>query len=86
MSRDQIADLVKELGGLVAVLPEADPGERSAIYQQLGLRLVYHPQEQAVRIQAQPGSTPHGRTVCVRGATRTDSQRAGLFAAELALC
>jgi site-specific DNA recombinase len=69
MSRDQIADLVKELGGLVAVLPEADPADRSAIYQQLGLRLVYHPQEQTVRIQAQPGSTPHGKTVCVRGGT-----------------
>jgi site-specific DNA recombinase len=69
MSRDEIADLVEELGGLVAVLPEADPADRSAIYQQLGLRLVYHPQEHSVRIQAQPESTAYGKTVCVRGGT-----------------
>lgn len=69
MSQEQIADLVEELGGLVAVLPEADPADRSTIYQQLGLRLVYHPHKQTVRIQAQPESTQYGKTVCVRGGT-----------------
>jgi site-specific DNA recombinase len=60
MSRDEIAGLVESLGGLVAVLPEADPADRGAIFQQLGLQLTYHPQDQKVRIRAQPDTSSHG--------------------------
>jgi site-specific DNA recombinase len=67
MTHDQINDLVSQLGAIVGVLREADPTDRADVYQQLGLRLTYHPTQQKVRVQAQPGADPYGEMVGVRG-------------------
>ncbi len=48
MTRDQLADLVGKLGDIIAVLRDADPADRTELYQRLGLRLTYHPGEQKV--------------------------------------
>ena len=58
MTKDQIRDLVAKLGDIIAVLRDADPADRAEVYQQLGLRLTYHPAEQKVRVQAQPDADP----------------------------
>jgi site-specific DNA recombinase len=70
MTQDQISDLVSRLGDIMAALREADPADRFEVYQQLGLRLTYHPTEQKVRVQAQPDADSHGKMVGVRGGTR----------------
>jgi hypothetical protein len=67
MTRDQISDLVGKLGDIISVLREADPADRAEVYQQLGLRLTYHPTQHKVRVQAQPGADPYGEMVGVRG-------------------
>jgi site-specific DNA recombinase len=69
MSPEQITDLVRQLGDIAAALGEADPADRAEVYQQLGLRLTYHPEIQKVRVQAQPVADSHGDLVCVRGGT-----------------
>lgn len=43
MSRSQIADLVRALGDIVAVLRDVDPDDKAEVYRQLGLRLTYQP-------------------------------------------
>jgi site-specific DNA recombinase len=67
MTREQITALVAQLGEIVTVLREADPADRAQVYQQLGLRLTYHPQEQKIRVQARPDADPYGKLVGVRG-------------------
>jgi site-specific DNA recombinase len=67
MTTDQISDLVTKLGDIIGVLRDADPADRAEVYQQLRLRLTYHPAEQKVRVQAQPDADPHGEMVRVRG-------------------
>jgi site-specific DNA recombinase len=69
MTKDQIADLVARLGDIITVLREADPADRAEVYQQLGLRLTYHPTEQKVRVQVQPDADRYGEIVGVRGGT-----------------
>ena len=69
MTRDQISDLVGKLGDIISVLHEADPADRAEVYQQLGLRLTYHPTQQKVHVQAQPDADPYGEMVGVRGGT-----------------
>nr|WP_239171111.1 recombinase family protein [Actinoplanes campanulatus] len=69
MTPAQITELVAQLGDIGVVLGEADPADRAAVYQQLGVRLTYHPDTQKVRVQAQPVADSHGDLVCVRGGT-----------------
>ena len=69
MTQEQISDLVTRLGDILTVLHEADPADRAEVYQQLGLRLTYHPAEQKVRVQAQPDADSYGKMVRVRGGT-----------------
>ncbi|MBT8226771.1 MAG: hypothetical protein HKP61_17095 [Dactylosporangium sp.] len=45
MTEQQIRDLVTGLGDIVGVLNEADAGDRQQVYRNLGLSLVYHPDE-----------------------------------------
>src|SRR5690606_13165942 len=52
MSRDEIAALVGQLGEIIDVLREADLADRAQVYQQLGLRLTYHPDQRKVRVQS----------------------------------
>src|SRR6266704_2290032 len=59
MTRDQISDLVGKLGDIISVRRDADPADRAEVYQQLGLRLTYHPTQHKVRVQAQPGADPY---------------------------
>ncbi|GAA2899774.1 hypothetical protein Acy02nite_61020 [Actinoplanes cyaneus] len=69
MSREQIADLVGQLGDIFTVLDEADPADRAEVYQQLAIRLTYHPDKQKVRVQTQSVADSHGDLVCVRRGT-----------------
>ncbi|MEU8157155.1 hypothetical protein AB0B94_26150 [Micromonospora sp. NPDC048986] len=68
MSRSQIADLVRTLGDIVAVLRDADPDDKAEVYRQLGLRLVYQTETQTVRA-AVDLSAHRGVMVRVRGGT-----------------
>ncbi|WP_410816290.1 hypothetical protein [Micromonospora sp. 050-3] len=70
MSRSQIADLVRALGDIVAVLRDADPDDKAEVYRQLGLRVTYQTETQTVRA-AVDLSAHRGQIICVRGATRT---------------
>ncbi len=79
MTQEQITTLVQQLGDIITALADADPTDRAEVYQQLGLRLTYHPDQQKVRVQAQPDADPYGELVCVRRSTQTNAQRyAGL--------
>ncbi len=69
LTRDQISALVQQVGELTTALAEADPADRAEVYRQLGLRLTYDPEQQKVRVQAQPVADSYGEKVCVRGAT-----------------
>jgi hypothetical protein len=71
MSREEIADLVRRLGEVVDVLREADPADRAEVYQRLGLRLTYHPDQRKVRVQSQLDTQRYGDIDRVRGASRT---------------
>ncbi|MEV4766795.1 hypothetical protein AB0J89_29605 [Micromonospora chokoriensis] len=66
MSRSQIADLVRALGGIVAVLRDAEPDDKGEVYRQLGLRLNYQPETQAVRA-AVDLSTRRGQSLVSEG-------------------
>jgi site-specific DNA recombinase len=69
MTREQITTLVRQLGDITTALAEADPTDRAEVYRQLGLRLTYHPEQQKVRVQAQPVTDSHGDLVRVRRGT-----------------
>ena len=69
MTREQITALVQQLGDITTALADADPTDRAEVYRQLGLRLTYHPEQQKVRVQAQPVADSYGDKVCVRGGT-----------------
>jgi site-specific DNA recombinase len=43
MSPDEIASIVNGLADLLAVLRDAAPADKTEIYSQLGLRLIYQP-------------------------------------------
>lgn len=82
MDGEEIRALADSLGGLLDVLPRAEPQERQSIYQGLGLRLTYDPLKQEIRVKVNldpdrvsraPKDHYRGVTVGVRGATRTDS-------------
>jgi hypothetical protein len=55
LSQTDIEALLAELGGLGFVLDEATPPEKTSIYHDLGLHLVYHPADKAVVATADLG-------------------------------
>ncbi len=67
MSEAEIKAIVDRLAGLVRVLADADPNDKSEIFRQLGLRLTYHPGRQIVEAQVQPADC--GFFESVRGGT-----------------
>ncbi|WP_419999258.1 recombinase family protein [Streptomyces boninensis] len=72
MSRDEIARLVRTIADVTAVIREADPADKAVIYQQLGLRLTYHPAKQKVLAEIDLDQHPaHNRRLpeSVRGGT-----------------
>ncbi len=54
------------LGDITTVLRHADPADKAEAYRQLGLRLNYQPETQAVRAEVDPNAHP-GVMVRVRG-------------------
>jgi site-specific DNA recombinase len=66
MNREQITTLIQQLGDITTALAEAEPTDRAEDYRQLGLRLAYHPEQQKVRVQAQPVADSYGDLVRVR--------------------
>lgn len=54
MTRNQIKELVDQLGGLIATLERADPADRATVYAELGLRLVYQPSRRVIQAVASP--------------------------------
>lgn len=52
LTREEITAMVQQLGDIIGVLREADPADQAEVYQQLGLRLTYHPDERKVRVQS----------------------------------
>ena len=49
MGEEEIEAMISRLGGLAVTLHDADPDDKSEVYQQLGLRLIYQPGQQVVR-------------------------------------
>ncbi len=64
-TRDQLRELVLEVGDAVAMLEHADPTMKSELYDELGLHLTYKPEEQLVVVESRPTC----RTVGVGGGT-----------------
>lgn len=52
LTAEEIAALIAGLGDLIRVLKDASPEARQAVYQALGVRLVYHPDKQEIRVEA----------------------------------
>ncbi len=52
LTAQQIDALIAALGDLVRMLKDASPEARQAVYQALGVRLVYHPDKQEIRVEA----------------------------------
>jgi hypothetical protein len=69
LTRDQVRTLVQQIGELTAALAEAEPADRAEVYRQLGLKLTYNPEQQKVRVQAQPDADSRGEMVRVRRGT-----------------
>jgi DNA invertase Pin-like site-specific DNA recombinase len=68
MTAQEIKELVTALGGIVAVLAEADPADKAEVYEQLGLHLTYEPGPQRVIAEAKPPTIMYRR-----GCPRADS-------------
>ncbi|MCX4750126.1 hypothetical protein OG455_32205 [Kitasatospora sp. NBC_01287] len=72
LTRDDIAALARANSDLVTVLTHAEPADRAALYQQLGLILTYDSGKQKVLIEInldQHFSGTRRPTVGVRGGT-----------------
>jgi hypothetical protein len=54
MTREQVNYIVTTLTDLTAMIQNADPRDKTEIYNGLGLRLTYHPGRAAVLAEAQP--------------------------------
>jgi site-specific DNA recombinase len=60
MSRDDIHAMVDTLGGLLNALRHADPADKTEVYRELGVRLIYNHTEHTVLAETRPTSS-----VCV---------------------
>ena len=65
-----IEAMISRLDGLAVTLHDADPDDKSEVYQQLGLRLIYQPGRQVVRGAIRLEAPGHWFFDGVRGATR----------------
>jgi site-specific DNA recombinase len=63
----EIKDLVSQLKGIVAILDNADPIDRKAVYSELNLSIVYH-DDGRMQVSAGPDACTNK---CVGGATQT---------------
>ncbi|MBA6440777.1 hypothetical protein [Streptomyces sp. GMR22] len=72
MSRDEIAQLVRSISDLAAVIQQAEPEGKAEIYRRLGLRLTYDSGKNKVPAEMTLDQHSHearGLSVCVRGRT-----------------
>lgn len=72
MSRDEIARLVRSIKDLAAVVRQAEPQDKTEIYQQLGVRLTYNSGKHKVLAEMrldQHSRETRGLSVRVRGGT-----------------
>lgn len=76
-SAEDLENLIAALGGLVAILHDAKPEDRHNVYDQLGIRMTYHPGKHEIRVEATlhpdlliaPNGPKFGQTVGDRGGT-----------------
>jgi site-specific DNA recombinase len=66
----QIEQMITELADMAVTLRDADPDDKSELYQQLGLKLTYHPGRQLVRGAVDLTTTGHWFFDSVRGPTQ----------------
>jgi hypothetical protein len=59
VSRAEIAAVVTRMGKAVATLARADHADKQALYEELGLRLTYYPEDRTVIVEAGPGRHVH---------------------------
>jgi hypothetical protein len=53
--------VIEGLGDMITVLADAEPEQRAKLYEALGLRLTWHPQDKKVLVEAQLARVPAGR-------------------------
>ena len=69
LSRADVRRLVMSLGDMAKVLANADPEDKMAVYSELGISVIYHPEQGLLVAEARPASTC--TTECVGGGTPT---------------
>jgi site-specific DNA recombinase len=69
MTAAEIEIIVEQLAGLAALIRDADPVDKAAIYKGLNLTLTYRPTSGTIRAKAQVSAENHGVMVGVRGGT-----------------
>ncbi len=69
LSEDQIAEILRALGDIRAVIHAANPADKARVYKGLGLRLTYAPGPRVVRAQVTLDPNNRGVMDCVRGGT-----------------
>ncbi|GAA2110579.1 hypothetical protein GCM10009802_07840 [Streptomyces synnematoformans] len=52
MAKEEIRAMIKPLGSIRRVLATAEPDAKAEVYQNLGLKLIYQPKRQLVRVEA----------------------------------
>ncbi|MDJ1134524.1 recombinase family protein [Streptomyces iconiensis] len=70
--REEVARLVRSVGDLSKVIPQADPADKAELYKRLGIRLRYDPAQQKVLVEMhldQHSTSTRGVPVRVRGGT-----------------
>ncbi len=60
LTREQITELITELGNITSVLRQAEPDAKAKLYRQLDLRLDYDPETQTVSARIDLGTTVGG--------------------------
>ncbi len=67
LTSEQIDAMVSKLGDMASVLRDAEPSDKAEAYQQLGLRLTYHPGARSVRAEVHIDPAQHWFFDSVRG-------------------
>ena len=67
MTTDEINTLVTGLGHLADVLRRADPADKAAVYQQLGLTMTYEHETHRLQVESRPDVSDIWVSSCPRG-------------------
>ena len=57
----QLRALIEGVSDMVNVLANAEPTQRAELYETIGLKLTWHPQDKKVPVEAQPARVLAGR-------------------------